>query len=134
MPIVVDSSVALAWCFEDEASAYADRILDLLETDVAVVPAHFPVEIANGLITAERRRRLRAEDLPGAAGILESVEFLVLPVGVEEVLGIGRIGVDERLSAYDAAYLWLALNRRLSLATQDEELQAAAHAHGIVLA
>jgi predicted nucleic acid-binding protein len=54
---VVDASVALAWCFADETSDYADRILGRLEQDDAVAPAIWPLELANGLRTAERRGR-----------------------------------------------------------------------------
>jgi len=37
--IVVDASIALAWCFPDEDSVYADDVLDALEGQTVVVPS-----------------------------------------------------------------------------------------------
>jgi predicted nucleic acid-binding protein len=55
---VIDSSVAMAWCFEDEASDATDAVLDRLNEECAVVPAIWPLEVANVLLVAERRGRL----------------------------------------------------------------------------
>jgi hypothetical protein len=44
---VIDASVALAWCFDDEASRAADAVLERLENEAAVAPAHWPLEVAN---------------------------------------------------------------------------------------
>lgn len=64
---VVDASVALAWCFEDEVSSFADGLLERLrQGDQIVVPAHWPVEILNGLLVASRRKRIKANQAPGA--------------------------------------------------------------------
>ena len=46
---VIDASITLAWCFADEPSDTADRVLGRLVRDVAVVPSIWPLEIANGL-------------------------------------------------------------------------------------
>jgi predicted nucleic acid-binding protein len=56
---VVDASAALAWCFEDEASSWSDGLLERLrQGGQIVVPAHWPTEISNGLLVAERRKRI----------------------------------------------------------------------------
>lgn len=55
MPFVVDNSVAMAWCFEDEANPYTESVLDRLQADEAVVPSIWPLEAANVLLLAERR-------------------------------------------------------------------------------
>jgi hypothetical protein len=55
---VVDSSVVMAWCFEDEVDKYADSVLDLLVDSEAIVPSIWPLEVANVLLVAERRQRL----------------------------------------------------------------------------
>ena len=52
---VVDASVILAWCLLDEASLIADRVIDRLLTEGGIAPAHWPLEVANGLRMAERR-------------------------------------------------------------------------------
>jgi hypothetical protein len=60
---VVDASITLARCFADEASDLADRVLDQLGLDGGLAPAIWPLEIATGLRTAERRGRLDIADL-----------------------------------------------------------------------
>lgn len=129
---VLDCSVTLAWCFEDEADRYAGRVLEALGARGAIVPALWPYEVANVLLVAERRRRLRRAD---------SVRFLTLlaalpievdpPLGIEAIPGLGAIAREHRLSAYDAAYLDLAMRERLPLATRDSALGGAARAAAI---
>ena len=50
MSFVLDASVTLAWCFEDEGGDFALRVLDALRTSEAVVASLWPLEIANGLL------------------------------------------------------------------------------------
>jgi predicted nucleic acid-binding protein len=131
---VVDASVALAWCFADESTELADRTLDLLEHDAALAPAIWPLEVANGLRTAERRGRLDLADLAHVRELLVS-----LPVRIEEVpLGaaIGEVTELARqldLTTYDAAYLALAARRGVALATVDERLKRACERAGVQL-
>lgn len=59
--LVVDASVALSWCFEDEADSFADALLEQLrQGDEILVPAHWAAEVLNGLSVAERRKRIKA--------------------------------------------------------------------------
>ncbi len=129
---VLDCSVAMAWCFENQRDRYSDAILGALEADSAVVPALWPLEVTNVLLVAERRRQLRHAD---------AMRFLALvaelPVEVDrapalremrELLALGR---QHRLSVYEAAYLHLAVRERLPLATRDGELRAAMRAVGV---
>lgn len=131
---VVDASVALAWCFADEATEYADRVLDRLQHEEAVTPAIWPLEVANGLRTAERRGRihpgelLRIRELLGALPV--RIEVVELETALGEVLEVAR-SLD--LTAYDAAYLALASRRNLTLATTDGRLRQAGARAGIEL-
>ena len=61
--VVVDASVALAWCFPDEASEYADGVLVALKGQAIVVPAVWGLEIANAMLASERRKRLRQPEI-----------------------------------------------------------------------
>jgi hypothetical protein len=45
--IVIDASTALAWCFPDEASEYADGVLVALEDRTGIVPAIWSTELTN---------------------------------------------------------------------------------------
>jgi predicted nucleic acid-binding protein len=56
---VADASVALAWCFADETTAWTETLLDRLDRgDRLAVPAHWFSEISNGLWMAARRKRI----------------------------------------------------------------------------
>jgi len=55
---VIDNSVVMAWCFEDEISPYADFVLDSLKNMTAIVPSIWPLEVGNVLTVAERKKRL----------------------------------------------------------------------------
>jgi predicted nucleic acid-binding protein len=131
---VVDASVALAWCFADESSESADRALDRLEQDEALAPAIWPLEVANGLRTAERRGRLDLADLAYVRELLLSlpveIEGVALGTALGEVTDLAR---QLDLTAYDAAYLALAARHGVALATVDERLRQACEKAGVEL-
>ena len=59
---VLDNSIVMAWCFEDESDSFADAVLEQLQTKTAIVPAIWPLEVGNVLLVAERRGRLSEAD------------------------------------------------------------------------
>ncbi len=131
--LVLGCSVAVAWCFEDEASPETDAILERVRDDGAVVPALWHLELGNVLIQAERRKRLTAADtatrleLIGALPILTDDETPARALG--EVLTLARA---DGLTTYDAAYLELALRKGLPLASRDRALTDAARRCGVM--
>jgi len=131
---VVDASVALAWCFADETSELADRVLDTLEHDDALAPAIWPLEVANGLRSAERRGRLDLADLPRVRELLTSLPVQIEAVTLDTALGeVTELARQLELTAYDAAYLSLAARRGLALATIDDRLRRACEQAGVEL-
>ena len=133
--LVLDASVALAWCFPDESSAGAERLLDsMADGSKAIVPAIWPFEIANALLTAERRKRLSMAQVTSTLKELALLPITIDGVQVEsvfgEVLAVARQG---QLTEYDAAYLELALREALPLATLDDRLRRAARNVGVSL-
>ena len=129
---VVDNSVVMAWCFDDEVSRYADAILDFLETGEAMVPAIWSLEAGNVLLVAERKRRLGKADVARFLELIGNLPILVEqePPGrmLTEILALAR---DLRLSTYDASYLDLAMRSGLPIATQDRLLLKAARKCGV---
>ncbi len=134
MPFVVDNSVAMAWCFEDEANPYTESVLDRLQADEAVVPSIWPLEAANVLLLAERRQRISEADLARLIVVLRSLPIAVSDISLDAATG-GALSLARanRLTAYDTAYLDLAMREGLPLATQDAELAAAARRVGVTL-
>ena len=130
--IVIDASVALAWCFPDEASDYADGVLVALEGRTAMVPTIWPVEIANALLVGERRKRIRQPEVRRFVELLKGLSILEdgQPF-VDTVSNILPLARENDLSAYDAAYLDVAVRHGAPLATLDKALQKAGRAAGV---
>jgi predicted nucleic acid-binding protein len=130
--IVIDASVALAWCFPDEASDYADSVLFAVEDQSVIVPAIWALEVANALLVGERRKRIRPleirrfVELVSGLSIVEDRQLFSNTVG--NVLPLAK---EHGLSAYDAAYLDVAARRDIPLATLDSTLEKACIAVGI---
>jgi predicted nucleic acid-binding protein len=131
---VLDCSVTMAWCFDDEATPYTDGVRDSLADKRAVVPSIWPLEAANATIMGERRKRLDA-----ARSRRFFVPLAALPIAVDDdtanqaFTDIVHLARTYNLSAYDAAYLELAIRRGQPLACNDGKLKTAAVAAGVVL-
>jgi len=132
---VADASVSLAWCFADESTSWTESLLDRLETgDQLAVPAHWFAEVSNALWMAVRRKRIAFDD---TTAMLE--KFGMLPIEAEPAIttnfakDVLLICSIHNLTAYDAAYLELALRRQLALATLDTDLRKAAANRGVTL-
>jgi predicted nucleic acid-binding protein len=129
---VLDTSVALAWCFEDEHSARADRILDLLVSATATVPAIWPIELGNALLAAERRKRITPAGVSSSLRLLGSLRIRLddaaPSLDSEDLVVLAR---SQNLSVYDAVFLRLAMREGIPLATLDLSLARAARRAGV---
>ena len=131
---VLDCSTAMAWCFEDESNLRADAVLASLASNEAIVPSVWPLEVANTLAVSERRRRVAEADIKSFLQMLKG-----LPIAIDDQAS--RRAFDEalslarrwQLSAYDAAYLDLALRTGCPLASLDGPMNEAAVGLGVAL-
>lgn len=134
MSFVLDNSVALAWCFEDEQTSGIMALLDRVADQGAVAPQLWPIEALNGLLTAERRGRIAGDVRRSLAGFLHE-----LPIRIDEETAnnlwtaTAQLAATHGLTAYDATYLELALRLRLPLATRDAAMVSAARTAGVQL-
>lgn len=132
MTLVLDGSVAIAWCFLDERTPSVDALHVRVGQGGAIVPAIWPLEVANVLLLAVRRGRLTPANKVLAVEALLDLAILTETDTDRYVWSdITRLAEKHRLTAYDASYLELALRRRLPLATLDAALTRAATAEGI---
>lgn len=135
---VVDASVALAWFFEDEKTDWSEDFLERLRRgDRINVPAHWAVEVANGLLMAARRKRINPDQ---PQRLLD--QLAQLPIDTEPALTLQPVVRGKEvlvlaekygLTVYDAAYLELARRYQLPLATLDDALRKAAQIEGVPL-
>lgn len=132
MSFVLDCSVAMSWVFPDEGTEDTDGLRESLVDGRAFVPALWPVEVANVLLVATRRRRIERAEWPRITRNLGALPIVIDPVATsriwDEVLDVAQ---THQLSAYDATYLELAIRMQLPLATLDRELAAAGRAAGV---
>jgi predicted nucleic acid-binding protein len=120
---VVDNSVALAWCFEDEHTRPIMDLLDRVAESGAVAPSLWPLEALNGLLMAERRKRLDGKRRQRLAGFLRGLPVTLDTETADQAwTATARLAERYRLTLYDAAYLELAQRRKLPLATLDKDL------------
>ncbi|WP_430256837.1 type II toxin-antitoxin system VapC family toxin [Neorhizobium sp. DAR64872/K0K18] len=130
MAFVLDASMAAAWLLPEEYSEAAEAVLSKIDAPCPV-PSLFFFEIRNILAMSERRGRI------GAGGALINMERVRrLPLDDAGIGGDGYVlllSANHTLSAYDAAYLALAINRNISLATLDRKLASAARKEGVTV-
>lgn len=130
---VVDTSVIIAWCLDDETSDLADAVVVRLMLEGGIAPAHWPLEVANALRSAERRGRLDEPALRRLRPRLSLLPVEVVPVELSTALGVIETARRHEISVYDATYLDLADIRGLGLATVDGRLTHACRTAGIPL-
>ena len=131
---VLDNTVTMAWCFTEESTEFTKTLLSRLAnlTDSAVVPALWLYEVANVVELAVRRGRIPGEK---ALAFLESLADLPIevenPSPTQVFVTVRTLAGQYLLTAYDAAYLELAIRHRLPIASLDKALSRAALVAGL---
>ena len=125
---VADSSVALAWILQNQATdATRSLLLEIREGASVVVPSLWFFEVANALVIATRRKLISAADRQAATAFYAGLRLESDDGGSERAMSAtSDLALQYGLTVYDAAYLELARRRALPLATRDATLQAAA--------
>ncbi len=126
--LVVDASIAIAWVHPAQATPQTTALLDQIGQGVQiVVPALWPLEIANALLTLERRKKLTAGERDAALKALQSLGFTTdHDMSALAFTELSVLASTLALSVYDAAYLELAARLKLPLACKDGPLRQAA--------
>ncbi len=129
---MVDASAILTLCFEDEDSACGQRVLDAAEAGASIiVPSLWLLEVGNGLIVAERRARLKPDEIPRFLSLLKDLAIKLdqrsFAYTMETIVPMAR---KHKLTVYETAYLDLALREGIPLATIDKRLADTCKAAG----
>jgi predicted nucleic acid-binding protein len=131
---VLDCSMTMAWLFEDEAAPHVADVLASLEIQDAVVPCIWPIEVANVLTVCERKGRVSVAEVASFLEMLKSLPVVIDDQAPRRAFGdILALARTHQLTAYDAAYLELALRSGCPLASLDDALNRAATRLGIAL-
>jgi predicted nucleic acid-binding protein len=126
--LVADSSVGVAWAVHSQASEATDHLLENVAAGTPlVVPTLWPFEVANSLLVLLRRKRILVEERDRALDALGRLPLAVDDDGCRFAFRqVSELALEHGLSVYDAAYLELAIRRKLPLASKDEALCGAA--------
>ena len=134
MSFVLDCSVTMAWCFEDERTAATDALLDKLVAEGAEAPSIWPLEVSNVLIGAARHNRISPAAANVAAQRIAALPVLIDLEGSRRAWdSLLQLAARYGLTSYDTCYPELALRKALPLATLDKALQQAATEAGVVV-
>jgi len=134
MSFVVDSSVALTWCFAEERTPATAALLDQVTGFGAIAPTLWPLEVLNALLVAEKRKRV---DFARRHELIDALQSLPISLDTETAtqawMTTNRLAERYRLTLYNATYLELAQRLHLPLATLDTDLREAARVSGVPL-
>jgi len=128
---VVDASILASFALADERQPRALAVVERLRSETALAPCLLFFEIRNVLLVSERRHRLALEETEELLQIIAR-----LPIAIDfdcDERRLMPLARKHRLTAYDAAYLELALREGAALATLDAELERAARAEGVAI-
>ena len=124
---VLDCSIAMAWCFNDESTEYTDLILENFKNTTAVVPTIWPLEVANVLLLSKKKKRITEVQSANFIDALSSLPILVdASTSTKAMHSIFVVAHQSDLTIYDAAYLELAIREEIPLLTLDTKLAQAA--------
>jgi predicted nucleic acid-binding protein len=130
--LIIDCSITMAWCFADEATAETAEVQDRLIAEAALVPSHWFLEVLNVLVMAEKRQRIAAADANNFHHLLAALDIQTdHETSARAFDHLPPLCRSHGLTSYDAAYLDLAVRRRLPLASLDDNLRQAAIGLGI---
>ncbi len=135
--VVLDASVTATWLLPDEASP-ASRAVFVRIRRGSLVP-HAPElwlwECGNIIANGVKRNRITPADALLTWSVLDAIRTrveLTNPAPTQTRAAL-TLAIDDGLSLYDAAYLWLAMSLKLPLLSTDQALSRAAVRRGVTV-
>jgi len=130
--IVPDASYVLAAMLPDEPGD--PNALELLKSESAAAPSIWPIEVANAILVAVRRKRISPDEALSLLDILAKLDVELVTSSLADVArNVVPLARKHRLTAYDAAYLDVARSKAATLMTIDRDLRTAAEAEDVVV-
>lgn len=129
---ILDCSMTMSWCFSDEATPESMKVQDQLVSESAIVPAHWFLEVSNVLAMAEKRKRITMADADQFLGQIATLDIQVDSyVASKHCFELISLCRTYGLTAYDAAYLDLAIRLQIPIASHDSALRKAVASLGM---
>ncbi len=135
--LIPDASVVLAWLLgrvDAHESLQARHLLEVAHGSNNTVPHIWRVEVANGILRAERSQRVSEDQRPSFNQLLDRLPIFPDPRHPSSSIPRSyQLARTHGLTVYDASYLELAQRSRAYLATFDRKLADAARASGVAV-
>jgi len=130
---IIDCSFSAALFLPDEKSKDASNFFSNLSTnDEIFIPSLWWFELTNVLTVCVRRGRLNHSDIMNILSLFDDLKLITdTAFGSEYSKELYKLSQLYKLSAYDSAYLELALRKKGTLNTLDNNLSQAAKSAGI---
>jgi predicted nucleic acid-binding protein len=132
---VADASVAIAWVHPAQSTSETEAMLDrLVAGDSLVVPALWPLEVANALTILRRRRKITADEARNAIEIIRELPAVIdHEAAAIAFTRLVDLALEHELTVYDASYIELAARLQLPLASNDARMKQAAIRSGVTV-
>ena len=124
--IVVDASFVIAHVLGEDVAVEQANLIETLRQERLIAPAHWPAEISNTLVTNVRRKRISLQDVGLILDELATYTIEIQPAFAGDAARLVAISSEQNLTAYDAAYVILAMDLKASIATLDKAMRQAA--------
>lgn len=130
--LVIDASLAAAWCFPDEQTDFTNGVLQMVgETIDLIAPTLWAYEIRNTVLMGLKRKRITKDGVQKLLVFLNDLAVeLSEPSSHDAVFSLAE---THGLTFYDAAYLDLALREGTAIGSLDDDLRKAATKAGVPL-
>jgi predicted nucleic acid-binding protein len=128
--IVIDASAALALAFNEDS--FANRFAEQLAAERLIAPPIWRLEVDNVILRNERQHLITAEQGNRVLAALDTICDEIVDSQSDETLEqLAAFARPHQLTAYDAAYLDVALKTAATLLTLDQNLIDAANRLGL---
>ncbi len=122
---VLDASITMAWCFEDERTTYTEAVLQSLSEESCIVPQLWASEVANILQIGMKRKRITESEVINFCTMLSNLPILI-DYSQHKILDLFEKCKTSDLTAYDTQYFYLAHDNQIPIATLDKKIKEAA--------
>ena len=112
----------MSWCLNEDTIKASSKILNSITKKGIIVPSLWVYEVTNTLTVSVRRKKLTVAD---AHDLINNIQLLPIEFDkptIENMSNIFNIANEHKLSAYDAAYIELALRTNTQIASFDKEV------------
>jgi predicted nucleic acid-binding protein len=124
----------MAWCFDDDATGYSVSVLKRLDSEDAIAPSIWPLEIVNTLLVAERSKQFDQRRSAAFIRLLETLPVSVIADQAADIFhSVATLAREQTISSYDASYVRLAVREGTPLATIDGGMRGACQRLGVTL-